>query len=212
MSDYSTNILADFESLYDINFGIVKMIKEKFNSKELNQNILNADNYFLRYSIYTMETNDVCNLINMDRDTYDDIIGNRKNYLRALELSPKTVILELLEMYMKTDGVINVHIFCKNILQKHFIKSYNHNIPIIMKAEDIKISSFDVYYINEYKSLLDCDGVYNGKEIIIPNYWFNLEPPEFNKPNLAVSIIMSATNKIKTICPYKNFVLPADEN
>lgn len=221
MSEYSTNVLIDFDCLFDIDFGkirhlanIVKEDPDNILFTELNNFVLKADNYMLRYFIYTSIIRDMPYLLNIDKDAYNSIFNDRPTYRKALELSPKTTIFGLMEVYIETGGVVACTVLCKNPLEEHFIKRISPKArTIVGDCANVNINMYDVFYINNFLDIIKFleHNKFGGKEIIIPDYWFNMDPDDHKKPNMDVSLIISATNKIKTICPYKNFELPAEE-
>lgn len=221
MPEYSTSALIDFDCLFDIDFGKIRYIATRVKEEpdnalftNLNNFVLNADNYLLRYFIYTSTVRDVPYLLNMDKDAYNTVFSNRPTYRKALEMSAKTTIFGLMNIYIKSSGILSCSVLCKNPLEEHFIKSILPKTrTIIGNYTNVNINMYDVFYINNFLDIIKFyeHNKFGGKEIIIPDYWFNMDPDDHTKPNMDVSLIISATNKIKTICPYKNFELPAEE-
>lgn len=214
MSDYSTSAIIEFDALFDTDFGKVRWIRDNINKfSDLNMNIVNADNYFLRVMLYTMPIRDVPLLIGMSEDTYKEVFEDRKNLRKAYELSPKTTILDLSEIYSSTGGIISTAVLCKTPLEEHFIKRISPDTRTIVGKYDVNLSLFDVIYVKEFADILKYVKFkrFNGKEVVIPDFWYNMDPIDHTKPNMDVALTISDTNKIKTICPYKKFVLPAEE-
>lgn len=227
MPEYISRVIADFDSLLDIDFGIIKLIERDLNAKDpetgeyfLNQSVIKADNYFLRCMLYSMESKDVPSIIKNETDDkeyaeylYDSIKKDNKRYRQALELSPTTTILELFDVYMNTDGIVNVSVLCKTPLEEYIIRKVSPRIHIVMGNYKTDLSRYDVIYVNDYLDIIKYheNKKLEGKEIIIPDYHYNMDTKIATKPLIWVSLIMGASNKIKTLCPYKNFSLPANE-
>lgn len=226
MPEYTINGIAEFGSLFDINFGIVRLIRDKFNIKDglnykLNQNVINGDNYFLRYMIYTMQVNDLSSILCTDDEDSKDfakslckqIVDSDTYYIEALEKSPPTTIANLIKVYSDTNGIISTIILCRNNTEASFIKKSKINVRTIVGGYNTILNPYDVIYVNEFSGILKyfINSKFEGKEIIIPDYWWNMDTTYPDKPMLEVASILGATNIIKTICPYKNFVLPAAE-
>lgn len=214
MAEYSTSLIIEFDALFDIDFGKVDFIRQPENRLPgLSKEIIGADNYFLRCMLYTNTKRDVPGLIGVDPELYYTTFENRPNYRKALERAPKTVILELCKLYLQTNGIINTTILCKNPMEEHFIKQSNPNLRTIIGKYDVNLNLFDVICVNQYVDIIKYldHATFAGKEIIIPEYWYNMDTADRTKPNMEVSLLVGATNKIKTICPFKSFVLPAEE-
>lgn len=214
MPEYSSNAIIEFDTLIDSDFGKVRWIRDNIKLPGLDMNVINGDNYFLRLVLYTMPTRDVASLIGMSQDTYTEIFKDRKKLRKAFEMSPRTTILELSEIYATTGGMINTTVLCKNPLEEHFIKLISPKVRTIVNPNhDIDLNMFDVIYVKEFSDITKYSKYkrINGREVIIPEFWYNMEESDHTRPKISVALTISDTNKIKTICPYKNFVLPVDE-
>lgn len=214
MPEYSCSAIVEFDALLDTDFGKVRYIRnniERFS--DLNMSIINGDNYFLRVMLYTMPVRDVATLIGMPQDTYTEVFEDRKILRKAFGLSPSTTILELSKLYVSTGGIINTTVLCRNPLEEHFIKHMVPEFKTIVGKYDINLDMYDVIYVKEFANIIKyaLHKRFNGMQVIIPDFWYNMDPVDHKKPNLDVALTISDTNKIKTLCPYKNFVLPESE-
>lgn len=214
MPEYSCSAIVEFDALLDTDFGKVRYIRnniERF--PNLNMNIVDADNYFLRVMLYTMTVRDVATLIGMPQDTYTELFTDRKVLRKAFELSPNMTILELVKLYDSTGGIISTTVLCKNPLEEHFIKHIAPEFKTIVGKYDINLDVYDTIYLKEFADVIKyaLHKRFNGKQVIIPDFWYNMDLTDHKKPNLDVALTISDTNKIKTLCPYKNFVLPESE-
>lgn len=214
MAEFSTNLLIEFDALFDIDFGKVDFIRQPENRLPgLFKEVIDADNYFLRCLLYTSTKRNPPETIGVDPDAFSKVFENRPNYRKALERAPRTVMLELCTIYLQTDGVINCTVLCKNPMEEHFIKQSNPKLRTIIGKHDVNVSTFDVICVNQFSDILLYlnNAKFEGKQVIFPDYWYNMDLEDYTKPDMDVSLIVSATNKIKTICPFKNFILPAEE-
>jgi hypothetical protein len=214
MVKYGMNNIATFDCVTDRDMAIVKIIREKYNNSNfIRQEILHADEYFLRCLLimrkdinplsvvlkkeYLSSADDILEELLASEDIYDKLSTN--------------AIYSLLNMYMTTNGVITCDILCKNEQEEHYIKSLEDNNvgTIVGDIKKVNVSSYDSFFVRDYRDILKFN-VLKGKYIYVPTYAFNFEEDE-KTPLLSVSVQVADINIVKTLCPYPNFILPEKE-
>ena len=143
-------------------------------------------------------------LYNEIYDKYEDNILNN-----STPLAP----LRLLKNFMGVDnGVIKCTVLCKNLKQEQFIKSLIPEVNTIIETDysNIDIDKYDSFFIEDYSRTLQFKDL-KGKNIIILNYLFNLEP-DINKilPRMDVSVFVTDLNKVFLVDPYFELEQPLD--
>lgn len=227
MRQYSTRIVCEFNTLFDIEFGIIKVIQKNFNIQHngeyiFNQFTLNTDDNGLKTLILTDEDDNLPALLtrgitgeeSLDLAKYicDQCHTENKWYHKAIDMALRTSICKLTNMWTKADIAI-VTVLCKNPLEQQIIKQLYPGYKTVV-GEYIDLSSYSVIYIRRFADILRYHqaGKLAGKEIIVPTYWSNMQPEDRYRPKTAISYLIGSINKIKTINPYDNFQLPVDED
>ena len=218
---YGNNILAEFDCIVDINYGILRLIQIKYNNSDyIKQHILDADDYTLKCILLERkEYNPLYIALKDDyRDNaeslYNEIINNEYN--EVLKYSYGNALFGLMNVYINTEGAINVTVLCKNETQEQYIKKLNKNMKVIISEyKDIDTSEYDSYFVEYYPNILKYgESTIAGKSIFIPSYGYNLEDmliADNEVPLIHISGIIGDVNKIYIVSPFSDFETPADE-
>lgn len=211
----------EFECLFDIPFGIMRLIRDKYyDPKIFNRYWMIADNYTLRCFLYErLLYNPIYeSLIDKDYKYAESLLKEITNtdtiYNQVLDLSPKINMFELARMHsvINDKGVGSIcDIICKTNLQVKFIKKAIPNCKTrLVKNFNIDLSQYDLLILERYLNIMEyikhCD--IENKTIWIPEFWYNLDKAEHTKPDLGVSVVVADTNKVSTYEPYNNFIKP----
>ena len=175
------NILIEFDMVIDTDYGLIKMIKDKYNNPEyIDKKYLDlVENNVLIYSLVKRDIKNPLSLIINDK--YKDSINKLLNefydneYKNILEYSHKTNIYDLINIYLMTNQ-ISINILCKNVLEEQFISNMDINITPITENDysKINIDKYDCIFIKDFNNILKFKDV-KVKNIYIARYSFNLE-------------------------------------
>lgn len=217
---YGNNILAEFDSLIDVNYGVLRLVQIKYNNEEyIKKHILDADSYVLRCLLLQRKDYNPLYIALKDEyidnaeDLYNEIIENE--YKDVLKYTIPNSLFELMKMYRQTDGVINVTVLCKNEIQEQYIKQLNKDMPVFVgNYEDINTDKYDSYFVDYYPNILKFGNKeFEAKSIFIPKYAYNLDKGVAGEdvPIIPVSGLIADVNKVYIISPFSDFETPADE-
>lgn len=198
-------VLISFDSIIDIDLGLINMIKKDYNDANLFNIVhLNLPKKNLLYELVNRNNKNPLSAI--IQNTYKDNIDNiyeqflQKEYNNILDNSEPTDLFKLIDIYSKTN-LISVNILCKNLYEKQIINKYNLRCGYVYYTDNnIDVSSYDSIYIKNYTDCGLLDNLF-GKIIYICNYKFN-----FDKDNNifkdTLSLSMDNINKISIIDIY----------
>ena len=223
---YTQSIVVEFEAIYDIPFGILRHIREKYNDPDIfKKTWMEFDNYTLRSVLYERPTYDpilpalVIKDRNVSSDIYNQIISNSEAYRRVLELSPATSIHKFLisvnEIADKNGLMLSYTILCKNQIQMDYLKKdpvLSNSIKILVPDYNFNLNHYDLLIVEQYENIIKY-GVAShkpvaGRTIWIPEFAYNMDQKETNKPNYNVSVFVVNQNKVNTYEPYLNYTKP----
>lgn len=227
MGQCSIRVVCEFSALFDIEYGIIKVIQEEFNIKHngeyvFNQYTLNSSNDSIKTLLLTDEDDDLAKLLttgvededrlNLAQYICNHMCTDSKWYHKAIDKSLRTSICKLAQIWSKSNAAI-ITVLCKNPLEQQIIKRSYPDFKTIV-GDFIDLSSYGVIYIRRFDDILRYQqaGTLSAKEIIVPTYWCNMQFDDRTKPKIAISYIIGTVNKIKTINPYGKFQLPVDED
>lgn len=176
------NILASFESIIDIDMGLMRLIKRDYNTNFFYQFLLenSEDN---QHVILNRRTNpNLLRAISDDKTeeqqfALDDLYNQfmKDEYSNILKLSPVSTFYRIILSNVFKNNIFKVSVVCKNqeeadILQEKGVEC----TPIIVDKKDkIYLKKYDVISV---KNVFELDEYFNvnGKIIFIPDYRFNV--------------------------------------
>lgn len=176
------NILASFESIIDIDMGLMRLIKRDYNTNFFYQFLLenSEDN---QHVILNRRTNpNLLRAISDDKTeeqqfALDDLYNQfmKDEYSNILNLSPVSTFYRIILSNVFKNNIFKVSVVCKtqeeaDILQEKGVEC----TPIIVDKKDkIYLKKYDVISV---KNVFELDEYFNvnGKIIFIPDYRFNV--------------------------------------
>lgn len=176
------NILASFESIIDIDMGLMRLIKRDYNTNFFYQFLLenSEDN---QHVILNRRTNpNLLRAISDDKTeeqqfALDDLYNQfmKDEYTNILKLSPVSTFYRIILSNVFKNNIFKISVVCKtqeeaDILQE---KGVECTSIIVDKKDKIYLKKYDVISI---KNVFELDEYFNvnGKVIFIPDYRFNV--------------------------------------
>lgn len=200
-------ILVEFGFLIDLDLGIFKYIKDKYNNPEyVDQNIIRMHD---EKEIIQMMLNRQCInpleilIPNMEvLDLYYDIMNNHMEEL--LQYSKACDLFGLMITFLREASSVDITVLCKNEIESNFIKSLNSNLKTVVynNFKNVPVNNYTILYIKYYPSVLEYSNI-EGKHIYISNARYNMEP-DSNAPTVAISALIADVNIIHMIDMYTN--------
>lgn len=188
MRTMKNNVLFLFDSIINVDFGLLKLIKTEYNnSRFMMSQILNNDDNFFRLLLLTAEdTNPLKLVLNEEsKDQADSLLSKFMNeeYYKILKYSEKNTIYTILHNYIySTDGAIDTTVLCTNQQQQQYISNLNHEIfTVVSKLDEFDITNYDAIFVKDIRDLLQIKNV-TGKSLYILNYRTNFDDEEWTKP------------------------------
>ena len=220
---YNIDPIFDFQLLCDTDLGLYHLIREDYYDRSVFNNylfdsddldyiktVLLCRKLFNPLFVYCKEDS----LTDEEKDNiYKEFLDTE--YDRILDLASPTTIMEIASRANNTNNIVNVTILCKNEKEKEWIKRYNSRLKcIISDYENFDLNNYDTVYIKDIYSLFlfNQDSI-NQKNIIFPNYFFNLEVQngKLEVPVLEIAKKYYQNNTFLSIQPYKDIYPPATE-
>lgn len=197
------NILVNFDTLFDIDMSCILYMMDKYpTSKYFKDYIIEADEYFIEYSLLHRKTkNPLSVLFKDDVDSsyiyselltkkYDDII---KNYLKITSIATM--------LYYTEDTKYRFTINFKQDVELEKFKSINIYKNVFSTMNEDNIDSYIGLYVKYGEDLLPFKSSIIGKSIYILNYDINFSNVEDKVPS-DIIIPFIGNNKIKFVSPY----------
>jgi len=216
MAEYGNNVLLELDTIIDLDYGIIKLIRQKYNNLEyMKDYMLNADEYFTKCMILSRKDPNPVTIMLQDKyldnanSIYEDMLEQDMDTI--LELTPPTNIFGLLQTYRKTDGIIKCTILCKNVREEQYIKSIDPSLNVIVGDHSVDLTIYDSIFIKNYRDTLKYNKLnrLEGKSLFISRYDFNLQPERDEDTVLFdVSVFIADVNKVYLVTPYTNFKFP----
>ena len=218
-SKQSISVCMEFETLFDIPFGIIKTVREfYYDPAVFNYYWMHVDNYTLRTFLYErryynplftasvgMEFEDAEQLL---KEMYED----NDVYKKILDRSPKIAMFEFAErITQSTDHLLNLTIICKNKIQQAIInKSFKNITTRVVPNFGIDLNDYDLIILERYDNMLKYSNIYRveNKAIWMPEFAYNMDKDKPDEPNLGISVFVTDVNKVSTYEPYNNFIKP----
>lgn len=172
-----------FESMFDLNFGLIKVIQKHFKHANcFDQNLLELSDDDLAYELMTNKNENPIKWIfkkDYSEDSADDLRDTikEKYYDEVLKFSKPTCIYNIFDAFENIGGgnLITGYVACKNEKQLQFIKNKIPTIKAFVKEYiDVNRETYGSLYINNIKLIKEFDKVI-GKNIFILNYRYNFE-------------------------------------
>lgn len=222
---HTSTICIEFEALFDIPFGIIQIIREKYFDPSVFESYwINADTYTLRCLLYEREEyNPIYAAMKTgikDRDKANEILNDMNKdksvYKMILDKSPAIAMFNILELihgvFKNNPQMIEYVVLCKNRIQEKYIKS---KIPDIITRIDnppytYRVEDYELIIVERYENMVRyaMNKGYKGHTIWIPKFYYNMELNDREMPSLGISTLIADLNIIQTYEPYNNFILP----
>ena len=176
MDDTKLTILCPYEMLYDMDYGLLKVIVDKYNNPAyINTDYLKHVSFEqLKEDLKYQETRDPLKL------AFKEGIHYKHFYKLLYDNEMETIVKNCIRL--KTHdvfqiwyqaGMANINIVCKNEYQSNRIKSEtNFNV---INEEQANTFNFDCLYVREYQTILNDYVEIKNKNIYIANCNYNLD-------------------------------------
>lgn len=179
---HSSNILVSFESVIDIDIGLLRLIKKDYNTDFFYQSMLESPEYIWKdvlnrrpvlnplYCIMDDETEE-------DQATSNDLYRQfmEEEYQKILDLSPVGTLAGIVGANMYSKDLLRLDVLCKNQMEKDIldIKGVKYHEAIIAERKSIYTKKYEI--ISE-KSVWDIEQYINLERntLLIPDYGFNV--------------------------------------
>lgn len=207
------NVLFTFDSVIDVHLGLLKHIKESFNSdKFMKQDVLNNDEHFFKILLLSdKNVNPITQLLLDDKKEQADSIYEafmKKEYNNILNHATRTDLYNMLLAFMAAgNGAIRVRVLCRNELEQHYINRINSNIPtVIGELHTIDLAPYDSIYIKNIRDLLPIDTL-EAKNLYILSYLNNFEKDDVT-PLMQAAIMFGDVNIMRFVDAYSDMKMP----
>lgn len=179
---HSSNILVSFESVIDIDIGLLRLIKKDYNTDFFYQSMLESPEYIWKDVLNRRPVLNPLYCI-MDDETEeqqaisDDLYRQfmEEEYQKILDLSPVGTLASIVGANMYSKDLLRLTVLCKNQMEKDIldIKGVQYHEAII---EDRKAIYTKKYEIISEKSVWDIEQYINLERntLLIPDYGFNI--------------------------------------
>lgn len=183
MADFHTsNILVSFESVIDIDIGLLRLIKKDYNTDFFYQSILDSPEYIWKDILNRRPVINPLYCIMDDEEEEDEEISNdlyrqfmEEEYQKILDLSPLGTLAGIVGANMYSKDLLQLTVLCKNEMEKNIldIKGVKYHHAIIRERKDIYTQKYEV--IAE-KNVWDLEQYINLERntLLIPDYGFNV--------------------------------------
>ena len=220
---YNIDPIFDFQILCDTDLGLYRLIKEDYYDRTVFDNYLfdSNDLLFIKTVLLCRKLFNPLSVFCKEDSLTDEERNNiykeflDTEYDRILNLSTPTTIMEIASAANNTNKIVNVTVLCKNEKEKEWVNKYNAKLKcIVADYEDFNLDKYDTIYVKDIYTLLSFNQEsINEKNIIFPNYFFNLEIQngKMDIPILEVAKKYYENNKFMSIDPYKDIQPPASE-
>lgn len=179
---HKSAILVSFDSIIDIDIGLMRLIKMDYNTDFFYQSIVNAPEYIWRDLLNKRSVPNPLSIIMDDetdeefqasQDLYDEFID--KEYSKILDLSPTGALANIVAANMYSKDLLQLNILCKNEMEKNIldIKGVQYHNAIIADRHEINTSKYEI--VSE-KNVWDYDKYIKLERntLLFPDYRFNI--------------------------------------
>lgn len=222
LPDAKHNILVEFETIVDLDFGAMMYIYKNYDDEEkFHFQLMELEDNQIKGLIHdNPETNPVKILMDIEDyeeadQIYDDIMAN--HIMEVLELSPPTNLFTFCRTSMETDGLITINILCtrheyEEVIEDALSGSRNYNIIYHNFVDENDPEQFNVKYytslfLRHVENIFRYDNM-DGKTVYIQECLTNmaLEPYYAGNgtfPNPRVCGLHMENNRIFIFAPYE---------
>ena len=181
-------ILSHFDTLFDVDYGILKTVFEKFgNSKYLNDDYLKKVSFQdLQKDLKSQEVRDPLKIIFKPEFEISEDFYNQINEAYGEDIVFNSLPLKTFNMFSALeayDMISSIYVICKNGWEENKI----------LEDTDYKVFTepidFDTLHVRDYRDVKNYNNL-RGKNIYIANCKYNLELskyPDIIIPNLELS-------------------------
>lgn len=214
MSKGFNSILFDFDSIIDKEISIIRYIAETYKGTPELELFMDTSSVtdidIMKFKrMYGKEDLFRSLLIgDSNKDQYEDIINllfnrDQKDIFDG-GYTLNTAMPILISGYRKAgNGTIRTTIRCDNETQKEYIRSFDREVPVIIKErKDVDMSKYGRLIIGHYKSALEYN-LDEPKSILVLNYRENFDPKDITLliPELVISL--GDIHKIEIISAFR---------
>lgn len=206
-------ILIPYDLMSDMDFGLIKLIQQKYRSDIFDKTVLDADDKYIKSRLIKRTNPNPLSILTND-DNIDEYYHQfmQREYMDIFRLSRGTSIgvfcVNLLsfsdfELYIQYDKN-DIDFICARHLEDSIDDPYVHSIckSDVIPSDYTSIFAKNVADLTSYKDL-------NGVNIYLARYGFNLCMDDNNNEILAnpVYALLFMTNELKCIDVYKGIML-----
>ncbi len=207
----SNTLLIPFDCFIDIDLGLMKLLKEKYNNPEIiYDSILREKDWYIIYLLLTrVDENPLSIILKEKYQPNRDILRDQfitQEYDAILRLSRPNKILDLIYIMYASDAV-DIDILCSDVREQEYLttlfKNEKINSFVAQHLNKIDIIKYDTIFIKNYKDILNYKGLIK-KNIYVLDYKFNTEFDPNNKlrPIVIIEGLISDKNATNIISPY----------
>lgn len=179
---HKSNILVSFDSIIDIDIGLMRLIKMEYNTDFFYQDIVNAPEFIWKDLLERRNIPNPLSII-MDDETeeemdlsqniYDQFIN--EEYSKILDLSPLGALANVVNSNMYSKDLLRLTVLCKNELEKSIldIKGVTYNEAIICDRKEIYTPKFEIISEKNVWDYLDYVHL-ERNTLLVPDYRFNI--------------------------------------
>lgn len=201
MEKIEIRLLAEFESVVDLDLAMFKYIKNGLNNQRyIDQEFINLldEKEIIKRFLEREYVNPLTLLITKASTNvlYQQLLT--ENLKDILPYATAYDTFGLLVAFLRETNYTKITILCENTLQEEFIHTLNDSIHTIVASDrkNVVLNNYDVLYMKYYANALLYDQKsLEGKHIYIANARYNLEE-KMNTPLLSVSVLVSDLNII----------------
>ena len=212
---HRTDVLFEFDTLFDLQIGTVKALQKDFLSGGFNPHINfsfleNETEETLKvHRVYDLEESIISqSLLGEAKQSASSIFSDylREDYNRIIELSPITHMVRLIKMYAKT-SIIHPYIICKNEVEERWVREITSNLGNIIRVDtekEIDLSNYAKLFLSNIHDILGFKHV-ECITISVLNYGQNftlIEEAEDRVLLPHIVIMLSDINQFEVIEPY----------
>jgi len=207
----SNTLLIPFDCFIDIDFGLMMLLKEKYNNpKIIHNSIFQEKDWYIIYLLANRNDENPLSIILKEeylpnKDSLRDQFMNQE-YDEILRLSKPNKILELINLMYASD-VVDIDILCKDEKEQEYLetlfKDKKINSFVSPYLNKVNITKYDSIFIKNYKDIIQYRGLVQ-KNIYVLDYKFNteLDPNKKVRPIVLVEGLISDKNNTSIISPY----------
>lgn len=179
---HKSSILVSFDSIIDIDVGLMRLIKMEYNTDFFFQGILESPEFVWRDLLNKRSVPNPLTIL-MEDETREDFeksqeIYNKfieEEYSRILDLSPLGALANIVNANFYSKDLLQLTVLCKNEMEKNIldIKGVRYHDAIITERKDINSKKYEI--ISE-KNIWDYDEYINLERntLLFPDYRFNI--------------------------------------